>query len=244
MHLRRIEEASLNAWPALQQLLYDGWILRFSQGYTKRANSINPLFESRLPVEEKVAACEEHYARRGLAAVFRLTPFCSPPQLDEVLEGCGYRRLDPTLVLQRALPPPGPAPCGPLEVRRLPPDEWMETFCRLTGAAPEGRAVHRAILAAIPSPRLPAALVDGGRVVACGLGVLEDEYFGLFDLVTQPEYRRRGYGTALVAGMLRWAAEQGGRLAYLQVLRANEPARRLYDRLGFGEGYEYWYRVP
>jgi len=32
---KRIEEASLNAWPALQHLLFDGWILRFSKGYTR-----------------------------------------------------------------------------------------------------------------------------------------------------------------------------------------------------------------
>ena len=85
MFQRRIEEAALNAWPALQQILFDGWILRFSKGYTKRANSVNPLYASRLDVGEKVDACEKLYAEKGLRPVFRLTPFSSPPDLDQVL---------------------------------------------------------------------------------------------------------------------------------------------------------------
>ncbi len=55
---QRIEKVSLNSWPALQQILFDGWILRFSEGYTKRANSVNPLFASSMDVEEKVDTCE------------------------------------------------------------------------------------------------------------------------------------------------------------------------------------------
>ena len=58
---RRIEEVSLNSWPALQQILFDGWILRFSEGYTKRANSVNPLFASSMDVGEKVDTCERLY---------------------------------------------------------------------------------------------------------------------------------------------------------------------------------------
>ncbi|MEA3309760.1 MAG: hypothetical protein U9Q70_09655 [Chloroflexota bacterium] len=78
---RRIEEVSLNSWPALQQILFDGWVLRFSEGYTKRANSVNPLFASSLDVEVKIDTCERLYAERGLPTVFRLTPFSSPAGL-------------------------------------------------------------------------------------------------------------------------------------------------------------------
>jgi hypothetical protein len=68
MLAKRIEEASLNAWPALQHLLFDGWTMRFSKGFTKRANSVNPLFVSHLNTPEKVDRCERLYVERKLPA--------------------------------------------------------------------------------------------------------------------------------------------------------------------------------
>ncbi len=44
--------------------------------------------------------------------------------------------------------------------------------------------------------------------------------------------------------LLEWGAEQGARTAYLQVLADNEPAMRLYERLGFNEHHRYHYITP
>lgn len=51
---RRIEELSINAWPSMQTMVYDGWQLRFGRGYTKRANSISPFYESKIGFKEKI----------------------------------------------------------------------------------------------------------------------------------------------------------------------------------------------
>lgn len=104
MFARRIEEASLNAWPALHQLLYDGWIIRLSNGYTKRANSVTPLYPSALEVEENIAYCERLYRQQGLPPIFRLTSHACPPGLDEALAARGYRVVDPTLVWRLGCP--------------------------------------------------------------------------------------------------------------------------------------------
>lgn len=63
------EELSMNAHPALRTQLYDGWVLRFSNGYTNRANSVSPIYTSHLPYEEKVVVCESMYAKQSLPTV-------------------------------------------------------------------------------------------------------------------------------------------------------------------------------
>jgi len=241
---KRIEEASLNAWPALQQILFDGWILRFSKGYTKRANSVNPLYASNMDVHEKIDICERLYSEKGLPSVFRLSPLSSPTDLDQVLKSRSYQRADPTLVLYLDLRGHEiqTLPSGDLRAEGL--DGWMELFRRFSESSMGKHEAHKKILSAIPSKPVMASLVDSGLSVACGLGVLENRYFGLFDLITDPARRNRGYGTQLVSGLLRWAQERGAWHAYLQVMSLNRPARHLYAKFGFEEAYRYWYRIP
>lgn len=48
-----LEELSMNALPALQTILYDGWVIRFADGYSNRANSVNPIYPSIENVHKK-----------------------------------------------------------------------------------------------------------------------------------------------------------------------------------------------
>ena len=62
--VRQFEEISNNAWPALQTIHYDGWILRFANGVTKRSNSVNMLYHSTLDPVEKIEFCEDIFLGR------------------------------------------------------------------------------------------------------------------------------------------------------------------------------------
>lgn len=240
---RRIEEASLRAWPAHSDSDFDGWRLRFADGYTRRANSVTPLGPSRLALDDKIATCERLYAARGLPVIFRMTPF-APPALDAVLAERGYRRADETEVRARRrdvpLPLPGSRP--PIQVRVHDVDRWLEIFGRLSGSPARNRAAHRAVLNAVPGRRRLLVLWADGAPVACGMSVHADGLMGLFDLVTAVEWRNRGFGSELLRRALSWGARQGIDEAYLQVLATNAAARRIYDRLGFELVYRYHYR--
>jgi len=241
---KRIEEVSLNSWPALQNIIYDGWILRFSRGYTKRANSVNPIYPSTEDLYRKVARCERIYSQKGLLPVFRMTPFASPSNLDQYLGRRKYKIIDRTIVLYLDLRMPDDRLDTALKINPEKLDRWLDIFHRFGGSPVGGQGIHREILQLIPSKRILATLRYSDETVACGLGVLEGEYIGLFDLITSPEMRRMGFGTGLVSGLLDWARENGALHAYLQVEKRNAPGIRLYTRLGFQEIYQYWYRVP
>lgn len=73
--------------------------------------------------------------------------------------------------------------------------------------------------------------VDGRDAGVLVVEWREDEiYLGLIELL--PEFQGRGIGSAIVADLLAKARARQLPLA-LHVLKTNQPARRLYERLGF-----------
>ena len=88
--IRFLEELTFNALPALHTTFYDGWVLRFAAGYTRRANSVSALYPGYLAPEAKLAICETAYARAGLPTTFKLTSTPDHDALDDILDAHGY----------------------------------------------------------------------------------------------------------------------------------------------------------
>lgn len=242
--LKTIEEISLNAWPCLQQILYDGWILRFAKGYTRRANSVNPIYAGVLDTATKIERCSRLYQDRQLTPVFKITPFAQPANLDDLLAEAGYQKQAPTGVqlLDLSNLPQNESTCQ-IQQSAIPTEQWLMDYTRMNQVSAKNTNTFGAILNNIAPKSCFTTLMNDQQTLACGLAVLDDGYVGLFDIVTEPMQRGKGYGAQLIFSLLHWAKANGAHTAYLQVMLENEPANRLYAKLGFKEVYQYWYRV-
>ena len=110
---------------------------------------------------------------------------------------------------------------------RLPPDE----------AAPLWETLRRA-----PNQHHLGAYQDGSLVSACTLVVVPNltrggRPYGLIEnVVTHPDFRRRGLGTAVLEHALRAAWERGCYKVMLLTGSKNEATLRFYEQAGFERG--------
>ena len=241
--VRLLEELSLNAFPALQTHFYDGWVLRFANGYSRRANSVQPLYPSILDLHQKIDYCEAQYQEHGLSTIFKLTGTEQPPDLEVALIRRGYAIDGHTALQTRSLTSETiEASRVGIEIEEFVTQDWLSSLQCLNNMDDRHPPTITAILESLDVESGFFRLLIDGEVAALGLGVLERGYVGLYDIVTDAERRQRGYGKLMVLNILKWAQAKGAHTAYLQVMLNNAPALRLYHALGFREVYRYWYR--
>ena len=253
------EKLSFNTHPCLEEELYDGWLLRFAEGYTKRANSVNIVGESGVLFADKVSYCETAYAKHNLPTVFKVAPMAA--ELDGVLEDKGYSAVDKTNVMTVDLTQKGKiqAKCDGADKCRVADvlgagnvsvtieenftESWQYYYFTFNKVSPTSVPIAKKIQAKIANPVLCATVYADKKAVACGLGVMEQGHVGLLDIVVKEEYRGCGFGKVLCQALLEKAKEKGATTGYLQVVDGNIAARKLYKSLGFEDLYSYWYRV-
>lgn len=235
----------MNALPAMQTVYYDGWVLRFSNGYTRRSNSINPLYSSHIDLDEKIEKCESIYRAKGLQVVFKLTDAAIPENLESKLVDKGYVPAAGSPVSIQLLNLDDVTDLPALDIMRAEvwSEQWQHDYMRLNRVDERHSETLKKMLASLVPRGCYFSIMRGGSMVACGLAVLEDEYVGLFGIVADSALRRQGLGKAITVDMLRWGKENGAYRSYLQVVHDNEPAVALYADLGFREVCRYWYLV-
>ena len=169
-----IEEIFLKAWPSLQQILYDGWILRFANSYTKRAHSVNPVYLSNQDVHEKIERCERIYVEKNLKPIFRITPLAHPKNLDELLANAGYEKKDVSSVQVLKLGSFQPQATNDIRLEAEFSQDWLDSVIQLGSVTIDSQEALAGILRNIASKKCLAVLMKENQVVSCGLGVLEN----------------------------------------------------------------------
>lgn len=216
------------------------WLLRHSGGTNGRPNSILPVGDPGVPLEEALARAEEFYARHDRRPVAQVV-VGSAVQI--ALEERGWVRLRPDEadtevqlagVAQLAR---GVADTDTDDVTYAPTitHDWLVG----NDAAQANFAIVGATLD-LPEAAFASIEADGAQVARARVNLAGDWAF-LADLTVQPEARRAGLGRRVTAGCIEWAAERGASVMLLQVLADNEPAQHLYASLGFERHHAYRY---
>lgn len=236
-----LEEGALNGWPALHTEAHGGWLWRFADGYTKRANAVLPLYTPAPDdADRRLDAAEAGYRRAGLAPTVKIPAHPAWAPLDARLGARGYAQVDPSLVLTRSLGDARPVP-GVTVVDGFS-EPWLEGLFDANRVPGAHRGVAAALASRVARP-LVGSIVEGSKAVAWAYVALVGEQAWLFDVVVDPDHRRRGLGRQVVGALVHRASAAGARVACLQTFAANAGARALYQGLGFAEVYAYWYRV-
>lgn len=235
----RVEETCLNAWPALREVLLDGWVLRFSEGLTRRANSANPLG----PVSEvDLRACETLYRRLGLRTIIRVLSLIDP-SVDDRLAKAGYTGEGESCVLYGPIEDIEAARDPDVGLLDEPTPEWFGAMAVLQNHSSDQAATYRRIVGQLAVPAAFAALSDEGGIVALAYGALHNGVLCYESVITDRLRRRRGWGRRIIKALAAWARDQGAVGVCLEVEAHNAPARALYDAVGLKtELYRYHYR--
>lgn len=238
-----VERHAAAAWPAGHAELTDGWLLRHTPGRTpRRCNSALPP-PAHVRPERALDTVEAFYRSRGLPPLVQVSPVERHTGLDAVLAGREYRRVAPTLVLtapvSEVLRTAAEAPALTVHVAARATPAWCRAYLAQGG---HSDVVER-VLPLLPAPTAYVSADLDGEPAGIGLLVASSGWAGVFCMSTAPRRRGRGVATAVLRAGARWAAGNGADGLYLQVEQDNEPARRLYGRVGFTASHSYHYRV-
>jgi GNAT superfamily N-acetyltransferase len=237
-----LESRLVNAWPAFETQLCDGWLLRLAKGYSKRANSATPIIAGAGVDNATVDHLIEQFLAHKVRPTFRLTGLESP-EVDAQLAARGFDSIEPTFGMISDMEIGGWEVDASVTLDETVSKRWVRETASSYGGDKADDSILIEIVSRIRQPHMFASLDLDGTNVAWGLGVAERGYVGLYDIVVAPDLRGLGLGRQIVTSLMAWGRTVGATVAYLQVREENEVARALYASLGFRDAYRYTHRV-
>ncbi|MCQ0023841.1 GNAT family N-acetyltransferase [Streptomyces somaliensis DSM 40738] len=235
-----LARAQARAWPPTESEPLGGWTLRAAHGFTRRANSVLPLGDPGVPLDEALVRVRAWYGERGLPPRVQAATGAEGTQeeLCAALEVRGWWREASAEVRIGGLAPVADldADTGRVALSRTPDAAWLRRYRRADGPGPH---VVR-VLSSGPSVWFASVPGGDGAPVAVGRCVVDGRWAGFTALEVDPAHRRQGLARAVAAALAARALEEGASAAWLQVgADDDDDARALYDGMGFAVHHHY-----
>jgi len=238
----QVERACRNAWPALRTVWLDDWQLRFGEGLTRRANSVNPLRPDYRDRPALVVTCEALYAGHDQPTIFRL-PTIIDGALDRRLAARGYTGEGESLVLHGELAGVAAAADPGVQLSPQPGAEWFAAMAFLQGHSEGQSRTYRRIVAALAVPAVFARLIVDGEPAALAYGAISEGLLCYQSVVADRRRPRQGFARRIVRSLADWGRGQGAKGVCLDVEATNHAALALYGGIGVKTAlYRYHYR--
>lgn len=242
--IAELELLASHCWPAREIVRYKGWIIHMDDGVTWRANSVLPNeWDSNVSVEQVVDYVIDLYKEKGSPPAFKISPASQPEGLDELLEEKGFEQ---RMITQVQTAPIDTISClgprVPVDLFKVT-DDSLDLLMHRSDRDELAIDVRREIIHRISGDKNIARVLMHGNIAGVGLGVVEDNWLGIFSVRTMPEFQHQGVGWSLSCALAMWGEDHGADRAFLQVEEQNRPGIALYESMGFVTMYTYWYRI-
>ncbi|UCC19516.1 MAG: GNAT family N-acetyltransferase [Promethearchaeota archaeon] len=248
--IKRLQEILMNSWPARHYYFLNGWVLRFTDGVTARANSVFPLnYTGKLDsVDKDIKIVEKAYNTYNLPAIFTIPEYFEPSILVDRLLEQGYQQLG--CVTHTMI----------MNVQNLRTELINEEFIYDTYSErvsdisdflanyshrdKEDQNVLDALVKRIiiPQKRLIVAKMKN-KVIGTLMGILDPQKsLYIVDMLIHPDFRRQKIATSMYYRLIKdWGIPNGVKMVWLQVEAENVAAMNLYNKLGLTKAYSYYY---
>jgi GNAT superfamily N-acetyltransferase len=258
-----LARVTARAWQPVESERLGQWELRASSGFTRRANSVLPLGDPGMPLDEALARVRTWYTERDLPAYIQTATGAAGTQeeLCAQLEARGWRREVSAEVRIAASAPIGDLEADVSRVRLTrsidadadadADEAWLRRYQRSGVPGPHvlkvlgsGPSVWFASIPGAPeapqaNARQAGAPPVGTAPAAIGRCVVDGRWAGFMAVEVGPTHRRQGLATMVMTALARRALEEGASAAWLQVESDNDGARALYEGMGFTVHHRY-----
>ncbi|MFJ4468993.1 GNAT family N-acetyltransferase [Streptomyces sp. NPDC089424] len=238
-----LARVAARGWRPLESERLGAWELRAAAGFTRCANSVLPLGDPGVSLDEALDAVRRWYGVRGLPAYLQTATGAEGTQelLCAELERRGWVREVSAEVWTGALAPLADRAEGAGVVLSREADAgWLARYQR-KGVS----EVALRVLGSGASVWFASVPGEGGTPAAIGRCVVDGRWAGFAAVEVDPALRRRGLASEVMAALARRALDEGASAAWLQVETDNAGARSMYAGLGFSAHHTYHhYREP